>query len=216
MGPRYPLTPSQPNAGRLPSLKQMGPPDLRPTSMTAPAFQNRLDRAHGRFLAGLGSDNMEPEYAWNELNVMAEMDDVQGDGIFDPPNAQMNVHPGAGSFAANYSLPGMHAREKPFGFSEERDVTTGRPIRAVPSGAVANDSAAQIAYFERGLYNRPRPQMSLTSKQTPQKSTVNVMQNPIPVGQTPNNGTRTWGPIALIGAGVLGLYLMARQEARGT
>lgn len=157
---------------------------------------------------------MEPAYAHNELRVMAEMDDTQGDGIFDPPNAQKNVHPSAGSFAANYSLPGMHARERPFSFSEERDVTTGRPIRAVPSGAVANDSAAQIAFLEQGLYPRPQPTHSLIDKPTGFKSTANVMQNPVAIGTNGTKGSQ-WIPVAFIGAGVLGLYLLARQEARG-
>jgi hypothetical protein len=33
---------------------EMGPPDLRPTSSTAAAYQRNIDRAHGRYLAGLG------------------------------------------------------------------------------------------------------------------------------------------------------------------
>jgi len=124
---------------------------------------------------------MEPAYAYNELKVMAEMDDVQGDGIFDPPGAQKNIHPDAGVFATNYDLPGMHARERPFSFSEERDITTGRPIRAVPSGAVANDSSAQIAFLEQGLYPRPKPMIGLIKNMVPDTSTVNVMQHAIPI-----------------------------------
>jgi hypothetical protein len=125
-------------------MKAMGPPDLRPSSSTAPYFKRKIDAAHGRNLAGLGSTSMdmEPAYAYNELKVLDEMDDVQGNGIFDPYGAQKNIHPGAGVFATNYNLPGYQARERPYGFSEERDVTTGRPIRVVPGGAVANDSAA--------------------------------------------------------------------------
>jgi len=86
MSPRYPLYPSQPNAGNLPCMKAMGPPDLRPSSSTAPYFKRKIDAAHGRNLAGLGSTSMdmEPAYAYNELKVLDEMDDVQGNGIFDP------------------------------------------------------------------------------------------------------------------------------------
>ena len=124
----------------------------------------------------------EPAYAYNELAVMAELDDIQGNGIFDPYGAQKNINPGAGVFAANYSLPGMHARERPFGFSEERDITTGRPIRVVPSGAVANDSSAQIAFLEKGLYPRPEPMVGLATHRTPFKETWNVMQNPAAIG----------------------------------
>jgi hypothetical protein len=215
--PRYPIYPSQPNTGRVPSMVQMGPPDLRPTSSTGPYYAARLNNMHGRYLAGLGSSEspMEPEYALNELRVLAEMDDVQGDGIFDPPNTQKNVHPGAGVFSVNYSLPGMHAREVPFGFSEEIDITTGRPIRAVPSGAVANDSAAQIAFLEGGLYKRPQAQVGLATRHARRVSTVNVMQNAVPLSETvadQNPGMRTLS-VLLLGLGALGLVYMARKDA---
>lgn len=212
MGPKYPHYSSQPNQGRLPSMLEMGPPDLRPTSSTAEYYQEHINRAHGRYLAGLGDTEMENAYAFNELQVMDAMDDVQGNGIFDPPGSQKNIHPDAGVFAVNYSLPGYHAREVPFSFSEERDVTTGRPIRAVPSGAVANDSSAQIAYLEQGLYPRPNPMLSLANKMTPFKETWNVMQNPAEVlpSQTsglgsllPQDPTLRFFALAAVGAGVV-------------
>ena len=208
--PKYPTYPSQPNSGNLPSMFAMGPPDLRASSSTAPYYQGHLNRRHGRHLAGLGSTEMEPAYAYNELAVMAEMDDIQGNGIFDPYGAQKNVHPGAGVFAVNYSLPGMHARERPFGFSEERDITTGRPIRAVPSGAVANDSSAQIAFLEKGLYPRPTPMIGLAKQMTPYEETWNVMQNPAPVG---SDESRKPGMavLALLGVGVFLLVKEARK-----
>ena len=214
MGPNYPRYPSQPNAGRLPTMREMGPPDLLPSSSTAHAYQKHLDAAHGRYLAGLGStDNMESAYAFNELAVMAAMDDIQGNGIFDPHGSQKNVHPGAGVFAVNYSLPGMHARERAFGFSEERDATTGRPVRVVPSGAVANDSSAQIAFFERGLYPRPQPMLSLATDQTGFKQTWNVMQNPAPISGL---GETSSGPslftLACVGLATLLLVNEARKE----
>jgi len=190
MGPNYPKYPSQPNAGNLPCMAAMGPPDLRATSSTAPYYQNKILNAHGRYLAGLGDTEMEPAYAYNELKLLAEMDDVQGDGIFDPYGAQKNVHPGAGVFAVNYNLPGYQVRERPYGFSEERDATTGRPVRIVPGGAVANDSSAQIAYMEQGLYPRPNPMLALAKNQMPFKSTVNTMQHPVPIsglGEVPQN-----------------------------
>jgi hypothetical protein len=143
---------------------------------------------YGRNLAGLGNVRVadtasEPAYASNELQVYAEMDDVQGSGIFDPPGSVPNIHPDAGIFADHASLPGYDAREKPFGFSEVKDVTTGRPVRVVPGGAVATDSAAQIAFLEKGLYASPQPVVD-AAKERPSGmvSTVNVMQNPVPVG----------------------------------
>lgn len=219
MGPNYPKYPSQPNRGRVPCMTAMGPPDLRPSSSTAAAYQQRIDRAHGRYLAGLGSTEMEPAYAFNELQVMAEMDDIQGDGIFDPPGSQKNIHPGAGVFAVNYNLPGYHAREKPFSFSEERDITTGRPVRAVPSGAVANDSSAQIAFIEQGLYPRPQPMVGLAKQNTPFKPIWNVMQNAVPatpapttMGQTPEEGMPKELKYALVGvAGILLLSALANR-----
>lgn len=216
MSPRYPKYPSQPNTGVLPTMKQMGPPDLRPTSSTAPYYQGRLDLAHGRYLAGLGSTEMEPAYADNELRLMAEMDDVQGNGIFDPDGSEKKIHPNSGVFAVNYNLPGYHAREIPFGFSEERDVTTGRPIRAVPSGAVANDSSAQIAYMEQGLYPRPQPMLSLAKQPTAFKSTVNVMQNAIPISGFGNADPKktNFAVIALFGIGAVLLMHMSKKGAR--
>lgn len=188
MGPNYPTYPSQPNKGALPSMIQMGPRDLVPSSGTAEYYQGKIDRAHGRYLAGLGGDNMEPEYALNELNVMAELDDVQGDGIFDPSGTQKNINPDAGVFAVNYSLPGYHARERPYGFSEEVDVTTGRRIRAVPNGAVATDNSGQIAFLERGLYPRPSSPIAITGRPVRSRSITNVMQNPEAVkGFDPKN-----------------------------
>lgn len=212
--PKYPHYPSQPNQGNLPTMMEMGPTDLRPTSSTAPYYQEHINRAHGRYLAGLGNTDMEEAYAFNELQVMSEMDDIQGNGIFDPPGSQKNIHPDAGVFAVNYSLPGYHAREVPFSFSEERDVTTGRPIRAVPSGAVATDSSAQIAYLEQGLYPRPSPMLSLAKKATPFKQTWNVMQNPAAVAPVPTSGfdflqNKAAIPLMLVGAGLL--YYMRKD-----
>lgn len=217
MGPKYPHYPSQPNAGNLPSMKAIGPPDLRASSSTASYYQDKIDMAHGRYLAGLGSNEMEPAYAYNELEVLAEMDDIQGDGIFDPYGAQKNIHPGAGVFAVNYSIPGMHARERPFGFSEERDITTGRPVRAVPSGAVANDSSAQIAFLERGLYPRPDPMVGLARNPTPMEQTANVMQNPWGIKGLGADGElavpKKTSPVTLafLGVGVLLLLNEARK-----
>jgi hypothetical protein len=215
MGPTYPRYPSQPNVGNLPTMFQMGPPDLRATSTTAPYYNRKLLNAHGRHLAGTEDTVVQDErhaqdgWAFNELRVMAEMDDVQGNGIFDPPGAQKNLHEDAGVFAQNFNIPGMHAREVPYGFSEEVDVTTGRRVRAVPSGAVANDSAAQIAFVERGLYAPPVPLLksAMETTRVPRTGIYNVMQNPVSMsGVAEDQQNMKLMSIALIGAAVAGLY----------
>lgn len=180
---RYPNYPSQPFTGNLPSMVAVGPSDLRYSSGTAPRYAAPFDRRYGRRLAGTDMDvedeTADPGFASNELDVMAEMDDIQANGIFDPPGTHPNIHPDAGVFAARYSLPGYHAREVPFAKSEVRDATTGRQIVAVPSGAVSLDSAAQIAFIEQGLYKTPEPVVRW-QEATPMRETsiANWMQNP--------------------------------------
>lgn len=212
-GPHYPHHFPQPNEG---TYGPPGSPDLRPSTAPAPVYQAHFDRQKGRRLAGIGEvldEASEPAWASNELQYLAEMDDVQGNGVFDPPGAHPNIHPDAGVFAARYSLPGYHARERPFSMSEVRDVTTGRPVRAVPSGAVAMDSAAQISFIEKGLFQPPQPIINdVTAQGTPSISTAQVYQNPVPVGQdeAPDSGARklTTGQVLGITLGV-GLALGA-------
>lgn len=182
----YPNYPSQPFTGNLLTGKQGGPPDARFTSGTAPYYQGKLDRMYGRQLAGDDStvvqdENVHPDNAWavNELEALRELDDVQGDGIFDPPGTHPNVYPDAGSLAARYALPGYHVREVPFKFSEVRDATTGRPIMPVPNGAVSLDTPVKLAMLERGLYAPAQPVVwSNRGGRVLDQSTVNVAQNP--------------------------------------
>lgn len=183
-GPNYPTYYPQPNAG---VLGPPGSPDLRPSQGPAPSYRAQIDNHYGRHLAGVGEvqdEGAEPAWTANELEIYAEMDDVQGNGVFDPPGSHPNIHPDAGVFAARYSLPGYDARERPFSMSEVRDVTTGRPVRIVPGGAVAMDSAAQIAFIEQGAYAPPQPILNdVTAQSTPPVSTAMVFQNPEPIGQ---------------------------------
>jgi hypothetical protein len=180
---RYPIYPSQPFTGDLPSMVDVGPSDTRYSSGTAPRYEAPFDRRYGRRLAGTDIDvedeSATPGTALNELNLLAEMDDIQDNGIFDPPGNHPNIHPDAGVFAARYSLPGYHAREIPFSKTEVRDATTGRQVVAVPSGAVSLDSAAQIAFIEQGLYKTPQSVMDWQSASPmPDVSIANWMQNP--------------------------------------
>jgi hypothetical protein len=174
-------------SGNLPTPEQMGPPDLYPSSSTGPRYQQRLDRMYGRHLAGLekpvGSD-AEPAYALNELKLMAEMDDSQGNGVFDPPGTRPNIYPDAGIMASSYSIPGYLARERMWQKSEVIDGNTGRPIVPVNSGSVSMDSTAQVAFVEGGMYAPPRPYLDQYSERhMSAESTVNVAQNPVPIGE---------------------------------
>ena len=216
-GPRYPVLTPQPNRG---TFGPPGSPDLRPSQAPAPYFQGKLDRMYGRNLAGLEVQDEGVEQGWaaNELKVLAEIDDVQGNGVFDPPGAHPNIHPDAGVFAARYAIPGYEAREVPFSLSEVRDVTTGRRIRVVPSGAVAMDSAAQIAFIEAGLYRPPQPIIDdVTASDTPMRNTANVFQNPEPIGQdsvpTPDY-TKALLVTGLIGAGAGVAWALLRRKRK--
>jgi len=158
--------------------------DTRYSSSTAPYYQAKIDAAHGRHLAG-SDDEVQDEqanqgYALNELRLMAEMDDIQGNGVFDNPQVTPpNIHGDAGVFSARFSLPGYLARERMFAPSEVRDVTTGRPIIPVPNSPVAFDTNEQVAYIERGLHQPFGPVVSETSRgDMPYESIVNVVQNP--------------------------------------
>jgi hypothetical protein len=184
--PNYPLYPSQPFTGNVPSMWSdvNRASDTRYSSGTAPFYQAKIDKAHGRNLAGsdeeVQDEQAEQGYALNELRLMAEMDDIQGNGVFDNPEVTPpNIHPDAGIFQVRFSLPGYSARERMFVPSEVRDVTTGRPIIPVPNSPVAFDTNEQVVYIERGLHQPFGPVVRQTSRgDMPFESIVNVVQNP--------------------------------------
>lgn len=212
-GPHYPNYYPQPNDG---VLGPPGSPDLRPSAAPAQYYMEKFDQQYGRHLAGVGQvqdEGAEPAFASNELEYMAEMDDIQGNGVFDQPGARPNIHPDAGIFAARYSLPGYSARERPFSMSEVRDVTTGRRIRVVPSGAVAMDSAAQIAFLEQGRYAPPRPIIDdVTAQSTPDVDTSMVMQNPQPIGQMPASTKKVLVTTLGVGLALGALYAFSKKR----
>jgi hypothetical protein len=176
----YPNYPSQPFTGSLPGMIAVGPPDLRYSSSTSPYYAARIDRQYGRRLAGSDTEEVQDEVAdssvaANELAYYQEMDDVQGSGIFDAPGTEPNIYPDAGVLADRHSVPGYLARERMFEESEVIDSTTGRPVIYVNGGAVAMDSAAQVAFIERKMYDAPRPVTdSYGVPMLPGVSTVNV------------------------------------------
>lgn len=208
--PITPSYPSTPFTGRLPSTTAMGPVDLLPTSSTSGYYQSRMDRPYGRNLAGLGQlpvpyrqESYEPDSDMGKLaidlstrqvvghvppdpervlNQMAENDDVQGNGVFDPYATEPNVYPDTGVFAGRWNLPGYLAREQSFAPSEVLDVN-GRPVVYVPGGAVSMDSAAQVAFLERGMYQQPQPVMQAqTDYVAPADPIANVAVGRRPVG----------------------------------
>jgi hypothetical protein len=224
---RYPQYDSQPYTGDLPSMVAVGPSDARYTGGTAPRYTVPFDRRYGRRLAGLGVDvadeSSDPGWASNELELLAEMDDVQGNGVFDPPGTHPNIHPDAGVFAARYSLPGYHAREIPFAKSEVLDATTGRPVIGVPSGAVSLDSAAQIAFIEQGMYKTPENVVRWQeAAPMPGASIANWMQNPQTIAgfggfgdapaPIPASPASTIGKVLLVGVSAGVLFALLRKK----
>ncbi len=223
---RYPNYPSQPYTGDLPSMVAVGPSDARYSSNLAPHYQAPFDRRYGRKLAGtdveVEDESAAPGWAINELEALAEMDDIQANGIFDPPGTHPNIHPDAGVFAARYSLPGYHAREVPFSKTEVVDATTGRRVVAVPSGAVALDSAAQIAYIEQGLYKTPKNVVDWQSASPmPGVNIADWMQDPQTIatsgfGDDTTTATASTASIAtkviLAGAAAGVLYALFRKK----
>lgn len=206
-------SPVQPVTGRLPTMWEVGPSDLRYSSGTAPAFQGRIDRMYGRHLAGAEADvqdeSSQPAWSSNELDYYAEMDDVQGNGVFDPAGSHGNIHPDAGIFAAHFSIPGYMARDRMYSKSEVIDSTTGRPVVYVNGGAVALDDSARIAFIENNQYQQPKPILNLTeSGRMRPISTVNVRQNPAPIGPSAD-------PAAVSGTPMSGAQLFALTAAIG-
>lgn len=200
--PITPSYPSTPFTGRLPTTTAMGPVDLLPTSSTAGHYQTRMDKPYGRNLKGFGQlpqryvveseehdssmgklgydlesrrvvGHIQPDPE-RELDRMAEQDDVQGNGVFDPYATEPNIYPDTGVFAGRYNLPGYLAREVSFAPSEVLDVN-GRPVVYVPGGAVSMDSSQQVAFLERGMYQQPSPVVQAQTDYTaPREGTVNV------------------------------------------
>jgi hypothetical protein len=164
LAPSYPVyAPTPLFGGELPSIDDLGPPDVRPTSLINPSY-SLYKGAWGRNIAGLGADDMNDvptadegirNYP-NELNLLATADDVQGNGIFDPEGSHGNVHPDEGVFSDHESLPGYIVRDRFYQPSQVIDGTTGQPVMYVPAGAVAIDAAQRDALeMRRNLWELP-------------------------------------------------------------
>lgn len=213
--------PNQPIGGRLPSMWEVGPSDLRYSSSTAPFYQNRIDKAHGRRLAGTDNEVQDEAadqgWAKNELDYYAQMDDVQGAGVFDPPGTHGNIHPDAGIFTARYDIPGYLARERFNRPSEVVDATTGRPTIYVNGGAVAMDDSAKIAFIENSQYAPPIPVLdALAEHRMRARSIANVRQNPQAIGATEGmSGAKLFVITAAVGLAAGAAYAAFRKKKRG-
>ena len=173
---RYSALPNQPVGGRLPSMIEVGPPDLRYSSSTSPLMQPMIDRRYGRHLAGtdteVSDEHTDQGMAKNELDYYAAMDDVQGNGVFDPPGTHGNIHPDAGIFTARFDIPGYLARERMYTESEVREASTGRPVIYVNGGAVAMDDAARVAFIENSQYAQPKPMLDYYGEGSMQSQSI--------------------------------------------
>ena len=152
--PPYPLYMSTPLfGGNLPTIDEDGPPDMRPSGLN-PSY-SMYRGARGRNFAGLGEEKMTADVGLrdypNELDVLAEADDVQGNGVFDPAGTHGNVHPDYGVFADHVNMPGYLVRDQFYQPSEVIDGTTGTPVLYVPGGAVAIDQSQYDTIRERQL-----------------------------------------------------------------
>lgn len=164
LAPPYPVYDPQPMfGGRLPSIDEIGPPDMRPSGLNP--YYTQYHGTRGRNFAGIGATKMDSadigikDYP-NELDMLANADDVQGNGVFDPHGTQGNVHVDEGIFADHENIPGYIVRDMDYAPSQVIDGTTGQPVMYVPGGAVAIDQSQLDTYRERQLLWEVPPGMS--------------------------------------------------------
>lgn len=159
---RRQLAPSYPTykeRGYKPLEPPFGPPDMWPSG-PGPGYSVYAG-AHGRNLAGVDSMNSEGlKYYPNELDSLAEQDDIYGNGMFDPPGTHGNVHPDAGVFADHLSLPGDIHRTEFYKPSEVNDLVGGGQTMYVPGGAVAWQQGQAQTLKEKQLFWEVPPGVS--------------------------------------------------------
>ncbi len=170
--PQYPLWPSQPNSGDLPGSGEW-PYDLYPSATNDRAY-DMYRGTRQRRIAGLGdvksstknADGDDVQYATirdigaiqgmldypEELDKLADIEDVSGNGVFDPPGAAQQVHADAGIFGDRWNFPGYLARERMFAPSEVLDITTGNPVVYIPGNSFMLDPRTPDALRELELY----------------------------------------------------------------
>lgn len=132
----------------------------------------------------------------NELDILQQADDVDGNGVFDPAGSHGNVHGDYGVFADHVSLPGYVERDRFYQPSEVIDATTGNKVVYVPGGAVAIDRAQRRAFRQLDDFWELPPSMNpFPTEDLAFESTVIPDQPAWPVGQAngdANGGMPTW------------------------
>jgi hypothetical protein len=152
-----------------------------------------------------------------ELDSLQRLDDVQGNGIFDPEGTHGNIHPDTGIFADREGIPGYLAREKFYKPSEIIDVNTGKPVVFVPGGAVAvgpqTDSTLQLL----NLYEPGLP--STGGRNVGYESTVEPYQGAYALGQdeeeaAPKENMLLWGILGGLAIGAVAGLLLSKKGRR--
>lgn len=204
-----------------------GAPDWSPGSLNPLKDAFHINR--GRALAGdadvpTGLDTGMPTGALNpnklreqdvypgELDLLAEVDDANGNGIFDAANAQPNIHPDAGVFAQNFSRPGYLARERQFYPSEVLDVNTGLPTIYTPANATYLDPRTPAVLRDRNLYEPGWP--STGGQSTPAASTWIPDQAALAIGDIAP-GEEKHGLAIMVGIAGVGLGIFAATVLMG-
>ena len=203
-----------------------GPPDMWPSGL-GPEYSVYAS-AHGRHLAG--DNEMEPkgidsqtsegiETYPNELNVLSQADDVDGNGVFDPHGSHGNVHPDAGVFQDHESLPGYVARDHFYDLSEVEDLTKpGGRTMYVPGGAVAFQQGQQETYEQQQLLWSIPPGMDHFNPVSPEReSIVDAPTAATPIGEAVEPQKPNYTPYYIAaGIGIVagGLWLMAARKKK--
>lgn len=151
-----PPYPEYSEKGIQPEPYPYGPPDLRPSGL-GPGYSVYAS-AHGRNLAGMDNSNFDRKNSEgietypNELNMLSQFDDVDGNGVFDPNDSHGNVHPEEGIFQDHVNLPGYIARDKFYAQSEVSDLTKPNGYTMyVPGGAVSFQQGQQRTFEKNEL-----------------------------------------------------------------
>jgi hypothetical protein len=190
---QYPVHPSQGYTGD-PFPYDQGPPDHLPSGNNPNWDLYAMTK--GRNLGALGNSVDQgmrparlptadgPEYKDypNELDALAVLDDIEGNGIFDAHGTHGNLNVDAGVFSDAMSIPGYLKRERFFQPSEVLDVTTGLPIMYVPGNGFMMDPRTDNTLAELSLYIPGLPETG--GDPTPTQSTVVPDEAAWAIGQT--------------------------------
>lgn len=176
--------------------------NLPTTGQLNPQFANHFASQNGRYLSGLGATSMsrQPEQVAEraehaEIYDLEGQDDVLGSGIFDPYRRPPTANSNVGVFASHYSLPGYHARERPFEVNTEiTDLTADAQVVGIPSGG--------MAYIEHGGA-QPYPQIgpSAPSMRLGPAATTNQYEPYVELPVSSRSSSGDWGVDSLLSRG---------------